>query len=131
MLSLVVEDDFTSRLILQRVLQEYGEVHVAANGAEGLEAFKKGRLAGVVYDLVCLDIQLPELSGHDVLAGLRDIEAKDPARRAFCKVMMVTAQDDRENVITAFREQADDYLVKPVETRLLREKLAEFGFQPL
>lgn len=131
MLSLVVEDDFTSRLILQKVLRDYGEVHLAANGAEAVAAFRDARVCGVPYDLVCLDIMLPGLSGQEVLAAIRATEQADFVVSKTAKVVMVTAADDKSNVLTAFREQCDAYLVKPVETRLLRQQLSQLGIDPM
>ena len=63
MKALVVEDDFTSRLIMQEMLLGYGSVHIAVNGREALDAFMVAFEKGAPYDLICLDIMMPELDG--------------------------------------------------------------------
>lgn len=62
MKTLIVEDDFTSRLFLQEVLKEFGEIHLAVNGQEGLTAFQEALNQGKPYNLICLDIMMPEMS---------------------------------------------------------------------
>lgn len=58
MKSLIVEDDFTSRLLMQKFLAPYGESHVAVNGKEAVAAFKNAISLGEPYHLVCLDIMI-------------------------------------------------------------------------
>lgn len=53
---LIVEDDFTSRKLLQSLLKSYGECDVAVNGQEALDAFDEAKEADEAYKLVCLDI---------------------------------------------------------------------------
>lgn len=130
MLSLIVEDDFTNRRILQKFLQDYGEVHIAVSGIEAIEAFREARTAHRPYDLICLDILLPGLSGQEVLTEIRSEEESDVIQTHRAKIVMVTGLDDRSNVLQAFREQCDAYLVKPVDVRLLREQLDGLGLEP-
>jgi two-component system, chemotaxis family, chemotaxis protein CheY len=128
MRTLVVEDDFTSRLLLQKLLAPYGEIHVAANGREALEAFKAGRNKSQAYDMICLDIMMPEMDGQTVLKEVRMIEGKEGIRVGRgVKILMTTALKDPKNVMTAFREMCDGYLVKPIEKGKLLEHLKEFG----
>ena len=74
MKTLIAEDDFTSRLLLQAILSPYGECHIAVNGREALHAFNLAHEEGHPYDLVCLDIMMPELDGHAVLSALRPLK---------------------------------------------------------
>ena len=74
MKTLIVEDDFTSRLLMQAILSPYGECHIAVNGREAIQAFRLARAQGHPYDLVCLDIMMPEMDGHAVLKALRAAE---------------------------------------------------------
>lgn len=128
MKTLIVDDDFTSRLILQKVLSASGEAHIAVNGAEALEAFKAALAGREPYDLVCLDIMMPEMDGQEVLSRLRAAEtAAGVPVNAGSKIVMTTALSDAHNVTRAFREQCEAYLVKPVEPRELRAKLKELG----
>jgi two-component system chemotaxis response regulator CheY len=125
---LVAEDDFTSRLLLQKFLSPFGEVHVAVNGAEALEAFREAKKSGEPYSLVCLDIMMPEMDGQDVLREIRGLEEADGVDLGHgTKVIMTTALKDRVNVMTAFREQCDAYLSKPIDRQKLVGCLKEFG----
>jgi len=71
MKTLVVEDDFTSRLLLQTILKAYGECHVAADGTEALAAFLEAERTEQPYQLICLDIMMPDLDGKEVLRSIR------------------------------------------------------------
>jgi DNA-binding response OmpR family regulator len=99
---LAVEDDPGILRMLERGLAAAGhQVLTAANGEDGaLLATEEG------VDIVLLDISLPELSGHEVLARIR-------ARRPALPVLMLTARDDLDNKVRALDAGADDYLTKP------------------
>lgn len=113
--SLIVEDDFISRCVLQEIMADYGPCDVAANGPEALAAYRLRLEQANPYTLVCLDIMMPEMTGHEVLQKLRRLETehgKDGHDGA--KVIMTTALNDKEHILAAFREQCDAYLIKPV-----------------
>jgi two-component system chemotaxis response regulator CheY len=117
---LIVEDDFPSCKILEEYLSEYGDCITAGNGAEGVEAFKNALDAGAPYDLVCLDIMMPEMDGHQVLRTIRQIEQGhgifDPGG---VSVIMTTAKDRSRDMIEAFDEGCASYIVKHVEQEKL------------
>ncbi len=123
---LMAEDDFTSRKILQIILEKYGEVDIAANGMEAVTAVKVALAASEPYDLICLDIMMPKKSGQETLKEIRQIE-KDQGifEGDGAKVIMTTALGDSDNVMKAFREQADGYLVKPITATAINNKLKE------
>lgn len=125
---LLVEDDFTSRLLLQRQLTPYGEVHIAANGEEAVAAFKSGLVADEPYELVCLDILLPGQDGQAVLAQFRELEA-DFGRSGLgrAKIIMTTALSDPRSIMKAFNSECEAYLVKPIEPERLNRQLVELG----
>jgi two-component system chemotaxis response regulator CheY len=128
--TLVVEDDFTSRRILQRMVAPFGDCDIAVDGSEAVEAFKLAWSEGKPYDLVCLDIMLPTGDGQDVLRSIRAFEeAAQATERA--KVIMTTALDDARNVMTAFKHECDGYLVKPFEKRRLLEQVRSLGLLAL
>lgn len=128
MRSLVVDDDFFSRRILQTMLAEYGEAHVAVDGKEALFAFKQALAEENPYDVVCLDIMMPEMDGHEVLKEIRSIEEnKNIFGNDSTKVIMTTALDDSDNIKSAFREQCESYLIKPISKSKLIKILTDFG----
>ena len=130
MKTLIVEDDFTSRLLLQGLLQPYGVCHICVNGREAIDAFKKALDENESYNLVCLDIMMPEIDGQAALKQIRIIEQEAgilPSQGT--KVIMTTALDDKKNIMSAFREQCDIYLVKPIDREKLKESLVTLGLE--
>lgn len=123
---LIVEDEFISRTLLQEMLSPFGDCDVVTNGAEAMKALEQSFCAsGTRYDLVCLDIMLPQLSGHEVLREMRRIEReKEIHGPEVAKVIMVTALDDTKNIMTAMVEgQCAAYLTKPISRTNLLEQL--------
>ncbi len=115
MKSLVVDDDFFSRKILTNILAPYGEVHVAVDGKEAIFAFEQALAEESPYDIICLDIMMPELNGQEALKKIRQLEERKNISGFDCsKIIMTTALDDSENIKTAFREQCEFYLIKPI-----------------
>ncbi|HEY2585858.1 MAG TPA: SpoIIE family protein phosphatase [Tepidisphaeraceae bacterium] len=122
---LVVDDNEDNRETLARRLRRRGfEVGLAADGYQALDAI--GREA---YDLVLLDVQMPGLSGFDVLKQLRIDHA--PTR---LPVIIATARTDREDIVEALNLGANDYVTKPldfpvvlarVETQLAHKKAVD------
>jgi two-component system, chemotaxis family, chemotaxis protein CheY len=127
MKTLIVEDDFTSRMLLQKILSQYGECHIAVNGIEAIEAIMVSWAEKSRYDLICLDIMIPDIDGHEVLKRIRAMEHTEnilPGNGV--KVIMTTGMRDKEHVFSAFDELCDGYLVKPVNKAKLNYYLNEF-----
>jgi two-component system, chemotaxis family, chemotaxis protein CheY len=127
MRSLIVEDEFTSRMQIKYFLEEFGECDIAVNGTEAVEAYKMSIDSNKPYDLICLDIKLPEKDGQKVLEEIRKIEEELIAKEDFKspKIFMTTAMDDIKSVKEAYFNLCDEYLVKPIEKGRLVEKLIE------
>ena len=127
MKTLIVDDDFASRLLLQTVLSKYGECHIAADGREALEAFRAAQEHGPAYDLICMDIMMPRMDGQAAVRKIREMEAaRGTHSSAAAKILMTTALDDMKTVFASFRELCDAYVVKPVDVNLLLEHLRSF-----
>jgi len=121
---LIVEDDFTSRLLLQEILKDYGTVHVAVNGKEAVEAVEKELKWGDNYNLICLDVMMPEMDGQTALEQIRALEKeKGVYSSEGCKIIMTTALDDSKNVRAAFYNLCDSYLVKPIDKEQMINEL--------
>jgi DNA-binding response OmpR family regulator len=109
---LIVEDEASIRRGLSDVLRFRGcEVTGAENGAEGLRL-------GVTqtWDLVVLDIMLPELDGFSVCQQLRAAGRNMP-------ILMLTAKGDEDDVVRGFESGANDYVIKPFGVRELSARL--------
>jgi two-component system chemotaxis response regulator CheY len=121
---LIVDDDFYSRVMLHDMMRPVAECHIAVNGEEALEAFKRALDAGRPYDLVCMDLVMPEMDGQQALREMRAYEEDlglDDERR--CKVIVISMlEDSRETNDAFFLGGADCFLVKPIdETRFMAE----------
>ncbi|HJT89919.1 MAG TPA: response regulator [Bryobacteraceae bacterium] len=128
MKTLIVEDDFTSRLLLQEILKAFGAVHIAVNGREALEAVNTAMENGQPYDLICLDIMLPEMDGYEALRKIRGAEEERGITSSHgAKIIMTTALDHVKNVIQAFHGLCDAYLVKPIDKAKMLEQLGALG----
>ncbi|MDD2318577.1 MAG: response regulator [Geobacteraceae bacterium] len=124
MKTLIVEDDFTSRLLLQEFLKSYGPSHIAVNGKEAVIAVRLALEANEPYDLICIDIMMPEMDGQLALKEIRaQEEAKGLKPADWAKVVMTTALDDPKNVIGAYHNLCDAYLAKPIHKSKLLEEL--------
>jgi two-component system chemotaxis response regulator CheY len=126
---LVAEDELVSQRLLQRMLSGYGEVDVAADGKEAIGAFLSAVEKARPYDLIFLDIMMPEMDGQGVLKEIRKIEADIGVHGSSgVKIIMTTAFDDKKNVMEAFKFQCDAYLVKPIDKKKLEDQLQSLGF---
>jgi two-component system, chemotaxis family, chemotaxis protein CheY len=126
MKTLIVEDDFTSRLLLQEILKRYGAAHIAVNGREAVQAVRTAMEAGEPYDLICLDIMMPEMDGYAALKAIREMEEAAGVFTGGAKIFMTTALGDMKSVVQAFHGLCDAYLVKPIDTAQLLEQLHTF-----
>ncbi len=130
MKTLIVEDDFTSRLLLMKLLSPYGEAHPAVNGVEAVEVVRMALEAGKPYNLICLDIMMPEMDGQTALKRIRDIEeSKGINYGAGAKIIMTTAVNAIASVAGAYKNLCDGYLVKPIIKAKLIEELRKLGLQ--
>jgi len=120
MRTLIVEDDFTSRLLLQSFLSKYGECHIAVNGKEAIAAFRAAQESGQRYDLICMDIMLPEMDGQTAIKEIRAMEEGAGTLSTHgAKIIMTTALGDAKNVVQSFHSLCDAYMVKPIDTGTL------------
>jgi chemotaxis protein histidine kinase CheA len=124
---LVVEDDFASRLVLQSFLSRYGECHVAVNGTEGVEAVRSGLQHGRSYDLICMDIMMPEMDGVDAVRQMRALEEEcEIFSTSGAKIIMTTAITDIKSVIRCFKVLCDSYLMKPINLADLLSQMKSY-----
>lgn len=121
MRALVVEDEFISRIVLEKMLAPVFEVDTVVNGDEALEAFELAHVEGAPYKLILMDIMMPGKNGLEALEIIRQREDERNLSRA--KVIMTTALSDIKTVVRAFDSgQASAYIVKPIDKdKLYRE----------
>ena len=125
---LIVEDDFTSRRVLSRILESYGACDVAIDGEEAVDAVRLALEGEGNYDLICLDIMMPKMDGQAALKAIRTLEETHgimPGKGA--KIIITSALHDSQNVMEAFRFQSDAYIVKPYDKAKFISQLRQFG----
>lgn len=130
---LIVDDDFENRTLLQEFLKPYGGVcHLAANGPEALIAVDGMLDRKTPYDLICLDVMMPDMGGHDVLKKIREMERQRGIGGSDAvKIIMVSALDDAKSIMKSLvRGAGDGYLTKPLDLVKMKKVLAGLGFQP-
>ncbi len=126
---LIVDDDFQTRSLIQRLLHPYGITEVATDGEEAVEAFRLALRQGEPYDLITLDILMPNIDGQEALREIREIEKEMniPEEKAV-KVIMVSGLDDAKEVHDAFfLGNATSYMVKPIHNQALFEEITSLG----
>ena len=117
---LVAEDNEINALLMRSLLSRLGHRAVlATNGEEALESWQAARSAGAPYDLVLMDIQMPQLDGIETTRRIRSLEAGQPGRQT--PIMALTANTLVEDRYACFEAGMDGFLIKPLD----REKLAE------
>ena len=111
---LVVDDDELARMEISRCVEQQGyTVSVAEHGAEALDM-----LRAQTFDLVVLDLLMPTMDGFEVLRRI-----KQNAALREIPVIVVTAVDDSQSAAKCIDLGAIDHLSKPVDSKLLAERL--------
>src|SRR5919204_2653021 len=111
---LVVEDDALNRKLLAKRLERQGHrVCMAADGRTGLDL-----LQSEPFDIVLLDILMPEMDGFELLEEIQADERLRPI-----PVVMISALEDMDSVVRCVEMGADDYLPKPFDPVLLRARI--------
>ena len=111
---LVVDDNSMNRIMLSRYITKLGyQATLVENGRQALD-----KLQAEPFDLVLLDVQMPEMDGYQVLEYLK----ADPGLRDI-PVIMISAVEELESVVKCIELGAQDYLPKPFDQVLLRARL--------
>ena len=125
---LVVDDELVSRKKMQKIMDSLGECEPVESGSSAISAFKTAWENGRPFDLITLDVSMPEMDGTEVLYEIREIEKeKKVPRDKQVKIMMVTSHSDKETVTTSIQAGCDDYIIKPFERKTVIEKLEKIG----
>lgn len=118
---LIVDDAAFMRVMLKRILEAAGFeiVGEAVNGREAVQLYEE-----LNPDLVTLDLVMPEMGGMEALQAIRGRDHK-------AKVVIVSAVDQRENLLEAIRSGATEYIVKPFdESRVMKAVRRALGQSP-
>lgn len=125
---LIAEDDFASRKAMLNFLSKYGECDITVDGKEAVQAFKMSLEDGEPYDLVCLDIMMPEMDGYAALEKMREMEGKlEISEEKKAKIIMTTALNEGRNVKRAFELGCEAYAGKPIDQEKLINVIGKLG----
>jgi two-component system chemotaxis response regulator CheY len=124
---LVVDDDYVSRTKLKALLAVHGDVDAASSGDLAIRMFQAAHGENVPYDLVTMDVNMPDMRGQEVVAAMREYEKNEAADSSAggAKILMITAVKGGKDVMSAFREGCEWYLVKPVTPENLAEAMGK------
>jgi CheY-like chemotaxis protein len=114
---LIVDDEpFNIDYLEQELEDSKCQILTAANGREALDKIQRD-----LPDLILLDLMMPVLDGFAVLAHVK----ADPDLRDI-PVIIISAANDSRSIVKGIKQGADDYLTKPVDEKLLAQKLKEY-----
>ena len=126
MKSLVAEDDATNRKLLKAFLSRYGECDIAVDGHEAVDAVLLAIQSHREYDLVCMDLRMPQMNGQEAIREIRKHETARHVSKA-AKIIVTTIHTDSDSIATALLGRCDAYLVKPIDTAKLKKELVTLG----
>ena len=129
MRALIVDDVEMNRELLAFFLDGRATVVCAGSGEDAVRLVEDALRTDSYFDLICMDIGLPGISGHEALKSIRELGAKHGARPA--KVFMVTASSDPDDMVDALLVGGcDDYLTKPLMQQTFLALLDKHGLAP-
>lgn len=111
---LIVDDDERFALLAAEKLKKFGKCYVASNGEEALLYFHHHVQEGAPFDVVFMDIEMPGMTGHEVVQKMRTLEKEmNTLPNEQFKLVMISAHSDIKNVsVSFFRDWADAYIPK-------------------
>ena len=127
---LIVDDDELGRDLVAQNLPGVNCI-MAADGQEAVKHFSAALAAGEPFNLVVLDIMMPEMNGHEAGKAFRRAEKeRGVSLSEQAKIIMLTARNTPQDVMDSMMAaQSGAYLVKPLEPIKLKESLSKLGLK--
>ncbi|MGD0095556.1 MAG: response regulator [Terracidiphilus sp.] len=126
MKSLVAEDDTASRKLLQTFLSRYGGCDIALDGKEAVSAVRIACQNHQGYDLICMDLRMPQMDGQEAIREIRKQEAAAGVAKT-AKIIVTTIHTDTNSIAGALLGRCNAYMVKPIDTAKLKKELKALG----
>ncbi len=121
---LIADDSYTIRDAMADILMAYGRCDFAPNGEIAVLLFEDALKSGISYDLVTMDIEMPNISGQQAVNKIRAIEKsmKVSGDKAV-KILMLTSRDELAMVSASYYEGCNGYINKPPTPEKIKEAL--------
>ena len=129
---LIAEDHLLSRRILKELLSPQFDCDIAVNGQEAIDSFVLAHESKRPYEVIFLDIMMPEVDGLDALQCIRALERNMEIPHTLAvKIVITTALDDPQTVFKSFNKgEADAFIVKPLIRHKLIKELRDLKLVP-
>ena len=110
-------------------MSRYGQCDEAEDGSQAMDKIARAKSKGFLYALMTLDVDMPKMSGMQVLARVREMEQEDVHSDAPSpmKIVMVTAMGDRETFSQSLFSGCDDYIIKPFQPETIHRQMRILG----
>jgi HD-like signal output (HDOD) protein/DNA-binding NarL/FixJ family response regulator len=129
---LIVDDEIVSRTKLTMIMEHFGDCDAVDNGKDAIALFRAAHHNNDPFDLIMLDINLPQMDGIAVLAEIREVEQNLKVKTdAQAKILMATSYRDKDRIIASVQSGCNDYIGKPFDIDIIRKKLARLGIREL
>ncbi|MCO4781098.1 MAG: response regulator [Candidatus Cloacimonetes bacterium] len=127
---LIVDDEEFICEILTEFLSDYGEATIVTEGTKAIPTYKEAIEKNEPFDLVYLDVMMPDISGLEILKQIQANEI-DKSEDEKTKIIMITSSYDPDNFFDSYRGGCQVFLTKPIRQNIIKEKLAQLGFEKI
>lgn len=125
---LIVDDQLVSRKKIEKIMQGFCDTDSVDCGQAALDSYRRSLEGEIPYDLITLDVSMPDMDGRQVLQQIRALEVEHGiTSQRQVKVLMITSSSDKYTVVSSIQAGCDDYLVKPLNRETIAAKLKKFG----
>jgi HD-like signal output (HDOD) protein/FixJ family two-component response regulator len=127
---LIVEDEMVSRTKLELIMEHFGDCKTQEHGDDALAAFHEAHRDDNPFNLIMLDINLPGMDGIQLLSAIRNAEKElNLEKSCKAKILMTTSYRDKDRVVASIQSGCDDYIGKPFDLNLIRNRLSKLGIK--
>ena len=128
MKTLIVDDERVSRTKLKLIMENFGQCEAVELGKDALAVFHHAHFINKPFNLIMLDINLPEMDGIMILSEIRRAEKYlNIPKNQQAIILMVTSYGDKDRIVACAQSGCDDFIVKPFNDDIIRQKLNKLG----
>lgn len=126
---LLVDDEYTSRRILNSFLSLFSEVDIIVNSNEALSAVKVAFEKNQPYELIFIDVMAPKLDGIATVKKIRQLESQQGLNEHNrSKIIMTSTKTDKDIILKAAEADYTSFLIKPIDKTRLYNEIRKHGF---